>query len=178
MQVTSENTLQVKLEGGSFPGLWQDGEGTLQKGGRVKILLKSLGRNTFEPVLLPQAGGGHRERWPTPLSDTKRLLPRSPRTIADYFQRQRPSNFLHTCAVHQPVTVSIVFLPVWVMFGVIPVSPVPGARVPEARPIVTIPAAWVCKWRTKGWVRQWLTEDTQLPGAGVPTAQEERAGMA
>lgn len=53
MQVTSENTLQLQLEGGSFPGLWQGGEGTLQKGGRVKILPKSLGRNTFEPVLLP-----------------------------------------------------------------------------------------------------------------------------
>lgn len=43
----------------------------------------------------------------------------------------------------RPVTVSIVVLPVWVMFRVIPVPPVPGARIPKARPIVTIPAAGV-----------------------------------
>lgn len=43
----------------------------------------------------------------------------------------------------RPVTVSIVVLPVWVMVRVIPVPPVPGARVPKARPIVTVPAAWV-----------------------------------
>lgn len=33
-------------------GYGQDGDETLKKGGRFKVLPEPLGRNTFEPVLL------------------------------------------------------------------------------------------------------------------------------
>lgn len=74
-------------------------------------------------------------------------------------------------ARHQPVTISMVFSPVGLVLGFVPIPPVVGAGIPDSGAVVVpIPAAWVCKQEVPGSIQH--ARDTPGPNSASRLPEE------